>query len=232
MAQRKGRRGSQGVGVCLSTNALVWHEKAAGCQFDAINGRFCTFRLLVETTSLCFVVWCAPTSDANPATRRSNLDLLEDLASKCKKGELLLIMADANAAIGPHSDQDRVCGPYSAPLENIPGTHLRTLLAMNALYAPVTYYLKAMRGTWFHPLYDQLSQCDHAFLRWRDRSFIRKAWNAVMLASADHCPLHIQLLLKKMKKPTATANSRKKCMFLYQKTPKATSECPFGHLDG
>ena len=45
MAQRKGRRGSQGVGVCLSKNALRWFE-AGGCQFAAINGRFCSFRLL------------------------------------------------------------------------------------------------------------------------------------------------------------------------------------------
>jgi hypothetical protein len=29
-----------------------------------------------------------------------------------------------------------------------------------------------------------------------------------------------------------TVNSRKKCMFLYQNTPKAISEYPFGHLDG
>jgi hypothetical protein len=29
-----------------------------------------------------------------------------------------------------------------------------------------------------------------------------------------------------------TVNSRKKCMFLCQNTPKAISECPFGHLDG
>jgi hypothetical protein len=33
-------------------------------------------------------------------------------------------------------------------------------------------------------------------------------------------------------KLSCTVNSRKKCMFLHQNTPKATSECPFGHLDG
>jgi hypothetical protein len=32
--------------------------------------------------------------------------------------------------------------------------------------------------------------------------------------------------------PGITVNSRKKCMFLHQNTPKAISECPFGHLDG
>ena len=203
MAQRKGRRGSQGVGACLSKNALGWFE-AGGCQFAAINGRFCSFRLLIGTTSLCFIVWCAPTSDAVPATRRNNLDHLEDLVGKCRQDEALIIMTDANAAIGPHSDQDQARGPFSAPHQNTPGTHLRTLLAMNALCAPVTYFPQVTHGTWFHPLYNQLHQCDHVFLRWKDRHVVRKVWNAAMLTSTDHCSVRADLFLKKWKKPTST----------------------------
>jgi hypothetical protein len=138
MVQPKRGRGTQGVGVCLSQKAAAWHE-AAGPRFVAINSRFATFRTLIGTTTLYFIVWHAPTSDATPAARQSNLDLLSDLTDKCGANEILLVMTDANAAIGPSSDQGRVCGPHSSPHESIPGTHLRTLLAMHGLCAPVTH---------------------------------------------------------------------------------------------
>jgi hypothetical protein len=61
-----------------------------------------------------------------------------------------------------------------------------------------------MHGTWFHPLCNQLHQCDHIFLRWKDRHVVREVWGAAMLTNTDHCSVRADLFLKKWKKPTAT----------------------------
>jgi hypothetical protein len=201
-------RGTQGVGVCLSQKAVLWYE-AAGSRFVPINSRFATFRLLIGTTTFYFIVWHAPTSAATPAIRQSNLDLLSDLTDKCGANETLIIMTEANAAIGPSSDQDRVCGPHSSPHENIPGTHLRTMLAMHGLYAPVTYYPQKILGSWIHPHYNGLYQCDHAFLKWDDRRVVKKVWNAAMLTHSDHCSLRLDVLIRKWKKPPSTLREKK-----------------------
>ena len=140
--QRRRGRGTQGAGVCLSKNALLWHE-AAGSRFIAVNGRFCAFRLLIGTSKLCSVVWCAPTSDATTIACQNNLNLLAELTEKCGPEEMLFIVTDANAATGPSSDQDRVVGPFSSPHENAPGTHLRTLLANNARSLRTRHLLSA-----------------------------------------------------------------------------------------
>jgi hypothetical protein len=169
--QTNSRRGTQGVGVCFSKKAVLWFE-AAGSQCIPINGRFCSFRLFISTMRLHFIVWCAPTSDAPAAVRQSNLDLLADLADKCEAEEIMIIMTDANAAIGPSSDQDRVCGPFSSPHENVPGTHLRKMLAMHELYAPVTCFPQRVQGSWIHPHYNGLCQCDYAYLRWKNKGVV------------------------------------------------------------
>ena len=208
VSQQKRGRGSQGVGVCLSKNALLWYE-AAGSRFIAINGRFCTFRLLVGALNLYFIVWYAPTSDATTADRNNNLHQLAELAEKCGPEEILFVMADANAAIGPPSDHDKVVGPFSSPHENVPGTHLRTLLAMHSLYAPVTYFPQRIEGTWIHPHYNSLYQCDHIFMKWKDRCMVKKAWNAAMLTHTDHCSLRMDVMTKKWRKPQATLRAQR-----------------------
>jgi hypothetical protein len=226
MVQPKRGRGTQGVGVCLSQKAVVWYE-AAGSRFVAINSRFATFRLLVGTTTLYFIAWYAPTSDATPAARQNNLDLLSELTDKCGANEILLIITDANAAIGPSSEQDRVCGPHSSPHENIPGTHLRTLLAMHDLYAPITCYPQKIQGSWIHPHYNGLYQCDHAFLRWQDRGIVIKAWDAAMPTHTDHCSLRLDVVIRKWKKPPTTLRD-KKSKLDFQKLfhPSKTSTTP------
>jgi len=145
-----------GVGVCLSKRAVSWYE-AAGSTFVPLCGRFCTFNLLIGNSKLHFIVWCAPTTGHAATERQNSLDKLDGLINDCPNNHLLIVMGDANAAIGPYSPLDNVCGKLGNPAENGPGINLRALLAMQNPYetcaplSPDTRKLLQAHGTIHNP---------------------------------------------------------------------------------
>jgi hypothetical protein len=197
-----------GVGVCLSKRAVSWYE-AAGSTFVPLCGRFCTFNLLIGNSMLHFIVWYAPTTGHTATERQNSLDKLDGLINDCPNNHLLIVMGDANAAIGPYSPLDNVCGKLGNPAENGPGINLRALLAMQNLYAPVTRYTQTITGTWHHPQSNTLHQCDNIFLRWDDRRAVRKCWNSMMLTSTNHYSMRLQIDLSKIPPPPKTLRSQR-----------------------
>ena len=118
-------------------------------------------------------------------------------------------MCDANAAIGGYDTADNVCGKFGNSRQDTPGLRLRQLLAMYEFCAPVTWTKQSLSGTWMHPRYLSLHQCDNIFVKNEQRHLVNKCWNSDMLTRSDHMSMRVNYDLQRIPLPKRTTRSKR-----------------------
>jgi hypothetical protein len=203
MKERSCNRGSGGVGIILSpTAAKAWED--GGSEVKHYGTRIVAVKLLLadeknRPVTLVLVAAYSPIGAAGQEERADffrNLDICE---KACKQGEILLIGADANAAIGTNEspeeeNEDKVLGPHGIKHTNNAGRVWQQFLGLRQLCAASTFFKKPVYGTWIHPYYKRRYQIDHFFVRRIDLKRVRDSGRVARLSGgSDHDPIQIKL---------------------------------------
>jgi len=199
-------RGSQGVGIFLSPEAVQAWERA-GAQNLAYGERLLATRVHLtdakgKLVKLVLASGYAPSflshqkSDAALESYYREADrLVQDVAAD----EILVWGADTNASLG-HSAragaaEGRVTGSFGNPHRNHAGAQLRRFCASNDLCAASTFFQKRRYDTWRHPRSKRMYQLDHFLV---PRTHLKRVADCFRPAlnqgpDSDHMPVVLRL---------------------------------------
>jgi hypothetical protein len=231
------RRGSLGVAILLSKEAKeAW--KAAGSQIMRYGLRVMATRLRVRgwqkdvELTIFLVSSYSPVGDAPQEEREEYFVNLQQAYDDCGASEILVCGMDANGSVGrrsihddPHQPgRDQVRGPYGLVHENKAGQELCTMLGMNEMCLPSTFFRKKVFGSWTHPGSRREHQLDHFTVKQKDLKRVRNAGRVGLRGkNSDHFAVRLELELatyKKQAEPqkridrSALQNSSTRVLFL------------------
>jgi hypothetical protein len=147
----------------------------------------------------------APVSCAPQDEREQYAEDLQRCISTCGRDDILVISMDANASPGVrsrHDDahvpgRDQVRGPYGMPHENGAGKELCTLLGLNELCLPATYFKKKHYATWRSPCSKKWHQLDHFAVAQRDLKRVADAGRVGLPGKeSDHFAVSLRLRVR------------------------------------
>ena len=186
------------------TKKMASAFERGGKQVKRYSSRLATIRIPLVSNKNLYIVNCHfPDSGQTKARQRAFHLQYEAALNAQKHGDILLALGDYNAALGIGEGGEKdVCGPFGIPHTNPAGEEVKTIAGMNQMKDLITYEEQEFYGTWVHPQSKLWHQCDHMFMKERDRYLVKKCINAPMLCVSDHFSLrlHLQLETKKMKK--------------------------------
>lgn len=220
-AQKLCKRGSLGVGILLSKLAVQAWE-AAGSQVLRFGLRVLATRLHVSDprgveVTIFLVSAYAPVSSAPAAERAAYAQCLQECIDTCAKSEVLVVSMDANASPGvrsrhddPHAaGRDQVRGPHGTPHENTAGRELCTLLGLNELCLPATYFKKQHYVTWRNPCSKKWHQLDHFAVAQRDLKRVADAGRVGLPGKdSDHFAVSLRLRVRARLKSQRTVGPK------------------------
>ena len=208
--QLKGKRGSQGVGIVLSSAAVdCW--KQGGCEVhEDLGARVIAARLVAKDkddkeVGIFLVSAYAPVSTASEEEWQEYYDRLQECIDRRRSQDILLIGSDCNSSIGTSlTRESTVVGTYGLKHLNQSGRRLINFLAVNNMSAVSTYFPKKNYGTWRHPRSKFLHQLDHFFTKLGSRKTVIDAGITAPVLYSDHlpirCKIRLQIKLKKKSK--------------------------------
>ncbi len=144
----------------------------------------------------------APVSSAPAAERGAYARCLQECIDTCAKGEVIVVSMDANASPGvrsrhddPHAaGWDQVRGPHGMSHENTAGRELCTLLGLNELCLPATYFKKQHYATWRSSCSKMWHQLDHFVVAQCDLKRVTDAGTALLPHSYHYPPFTTKLI--------------------------------------
>ena len=199
-------RGSQGVGIVLST-AASYSWRAAGSEIhNKYGGRVIAVRLLVQDSQcrnlyLFLVSAYAPVGNADQSIWEEYLRNLDNCINQKRTNDILIIGSDTNSSMG--CSNDNTClGAFGISYVNECGRRFASYLAINNLIAATTCFRKKSYGTWIHPRSKSVHQIDHFLTESNTMCRISDAGVTAPLLDSDHraikCKVRIMLRLKKI----------------------------------
>ena len=203
--EENSNRGSQGVGIALSSHAThAW--RAAGSELhNKFGGRVIAIRLLVRDSEgkdlyLFLVSAYAPVGNADQKEWDEYRRTLDNCIAHKRKEDVLVIGTDTNSSMGC-SNENMCTGNFGISHVNESGRRFASYLTINHLIAVTTCFRKRSYGTWIHPRSKNVHQIDH-FLSERERlCLISDAGVTGPLIDSDHravkCKVRIMRRLKK-----------------------------------
>ncbi|XP_066923905.1 uncharacterized protein [Clytia hemisphaerica] len=204
-------RGSEGVGIVLSTKAVdCW--KAAGCEIHRISSRVIAVRLLLtdrhaNDVGVFVISSYAPIGMASDIEWENFFDGLDDCISKKKPKDILVIGSDTNSSMGCNAqlNEDYPIGKFGIEHINDSGRRFSSYLAINNLLAATTCFRKNSYATWTHPRSKLKHQIDHFIVQKENFKFVMDAGVTEPLIDSDHiaikCKLRFIIRLKKKSVP-------------------------------
>jgi hypothetical protein len=217
------KRGSLGVAIVLGPEARRCWEKA-GSQQLYFGERILATRLTIEvarekTKTIFLVSAYAPVGAAEKEVRQEYAANFQQCIDACGKKEILVMGTDANASVGVrHSDndsykagRDQVRGPFGIKHQNKAGREMLSILGVNQLCLPQTFFRKARYDTWTNPCNNLGHQLDHLIVRQADFKCVRDAGRyGIQGKDSDHYPTRIKIAIncRLKKKPTPTKRTR------------------------
>lgn len=146
--QLRGKRGSQGVGIVLSSAAVdCW--KLGGCELhEDLGARVIAARLVAKDkdnkdVGIFLVSAYAPVSTASDEEWQDYYERLQECIDRRRPQDILLIGSDCNSSIGTSlSKESTVVGSFGLQHMNQSGRRLINFLAVNNMSAVSTYFPK------------------------------------------------------------------------------------------
>jgi hypothetical protein len=227
--QKLCKRGSLGVSIVLSKDARkAWEQTGSKVLYYGLRIIAIRLKLVSKAgrvgTEIYLVSAYAPDSGKTQLEKDEYNIQLQLCLDNCKEHEVLVIGADTNSSVGVRSkhnnpyvaDSDRVRGSFGIAHENKAGQELTTILGINELCLPTTFFKKKVYGTWIHPCSKNVHQLDHFIVKQADLKRIQDAGRCGMNMNTDHYPLMMKLVVYKNRKrnlknlkPTFAAESTK-----------------------
>ena len=208
--EQRSNRGSQGVGIALSPQAVdAW--RAAGCELhDDLGARVIAVRLLMrdkegKDIGIFLVSAYAPIGIADENLWENFFNSLDTCVARKHNGDILVIGADTNSSMGCSGSAETgnraTLGRFGLEHTNDSGRRFASYLAINNMLALTTCFKKKNYGTWIHPRSKLQHQLDH-FLTIKDNSpSFTDAGVTQSLTDSDHravlCKLRLACRLKK-----------------------------------
>ena len=206
------KRGSQGVAIALSPDAIAAWRAAGSELHNDIGARVIAIRLLVkdhkDNDVFVFLVSAyAPVSTATDVVWDDYYDKLQTCIGRRRTEDILLIGTDSNSSIGrtiytaDNENISRPVGSNGLNHQNQSGRRFRTFLSLNNLRAATTFFRKKNYGTWQHPRSKKLHQLDHFVTNAEMFKCVRDAGITTPVLDSDHralkCILRVQFRLKR-----------------------------------
>ena len=216
------KRGSQGVGIILSSDGVnAW--KAAGSEAHTdLGARVVAIRLLLrdchnKDVGVFLISAYAPIGTAPDVVWDTYFDQLDQCISRSQPHDILIYhWCNINISIGvenaPLGNTECMNRNYNGPLGkfglrhiNNSGLRFRTYLSINEFVAVTTHFKKRNYGTWQHPRSKLLHQIDHFITQ---KSMFHRVLDAGItepILDSDHhaikCKLRVMSRLKKRSEP-------------------------------
>ena len=231
--QLRGKRGSQGVGIVLSSAAVdCW--KLGGCELhEDLGARVIAARLVAKDkdnkdVGIFLVSAYAPVSTASDEEWQDYYERLQECIDRRRPQDILLIGSDCNSSIGTSlSKESTVVGSFGLQHMNQSGRRLINFLAVNNMSAVSTYFPKRNYGTWRHPRSKCLHQLDHFLINLGSRKSVMDAGITSQMLYSDHLPIRCKIRLQlKLKKRSSVQTKFRQLDFSHLKDSSvATNFC-------
>ena len=206
-------RGSQGVGIALSADAVTAWRAAGSVVHNDLGARVMAVRLLTKDSSdkdmyIFLVSAYAPIGSSNQLHWDDFFDCIDICLSRMHHNDTLLIGCDTNSSMGTRTSPresavGNMCsvGCHGISHVNESGRRFLSYLELNNLVTLTTYFQKKNYGTWMHPRSKNLHQIDHFLTRKTDFHRFKDAGVTSPLLDSDHraiqCRLKVVCFLKK-----------------------------------
>ena len=219
-------RGSEGVGIALSTKAVDgW--KAAGCEIHRISSRVMAVRLLLtdrhpNDVGVFVISSYAPIGVASDIEWEIFFDSLDKCISKKKPKDILIIGSDTNSSMGCNTQLNKgyPIGKFGLEHINDSGRRFSSYLAINNLLAATTCFRKNSYATWTHPRSKLKHQIDHFLVQKDNFKFVMDAGVTEPLIDSDHIAIKCKLrLIVRLKKKTTPRQRLVQLDYSRLKTP-------------
>ena len=185
----------QGTGLMMTRKA-----RSALVDWKPVNERLMTARFRGKYTNLSIIVCYAPTNDADPKSKETFYNQLQDTKDKCPRHDVLLIVGDLNAKVGTdNKDYEKFYGKHAIGNMNENGDLLTHFSASNGMVIGGTIFQHKdiHKYTWISPNGIHKNQIDHILinLKWRSSLQDVKVMRSAD-ASTDHYLVMAKLQLK------------------------------------
>jgi hypothetical protein len=177
---------------------------------DFESARVMAVRLVLEDkdgkdVGIHFMPAYAPQGDAPQAEWDNFFADLSACADRRVKGDVIMLSADINGAIGNNNKGGApCCGKWGNPRVNASGERWKRYLLERQMVAVGTWFLKKQGGygTWIHPRTKKLYQHDHFFMLREDMKRVTDCGrDTKMWLDSDHwaikCVLRVKPKLEK-----------------------------------
>ena len=214
-------RGSKGVAIALSPQAVQGWEKGGKVVCDGYGGRVIGVRTVAcdgkgRERGIFLVSAYAPIGAAPQADWDVFFSDLEDCIAKKQNNDILLIGADINSSLGRADNgsddaQDAASSPigsFGLKHRNASGERFYTFLASNGLRALSTFFKKKHYGSWCHPRSKKLHQLDHILVESKDFNNFTDCGRSTQVVSSDHMPVRCKLRLESNLKRAVTDRNK------------------------
>ena len=213
-------RGSQGVGIVLSSAGVEAWKAAGGILHNDLGPRVIATRLLVRDCQkrdvfIFLVSAYAPVGNAMQSEWDSFLDTLDTCLARMEHNDILVIGADTNSSMGVSVPREndrhlKSTGQFGMTHRNAAGERFSSYLSMGNMRAVTTFFKKKNYATWNHPRSKLPHQIDHIITSSKDLVKFTDAGLTDCLVDSDHravkCSLRIMKRLKKQATPREMLN--------------------------
>jgi exonuclease III len=207
-------RGSLGVAIALDPSAKKAWESAGctvlyfGIRIIAVRLKVTSFKGKKKEADIYLVSAYAPDSGKSRQEHDEYNAHLQRCFDSCGDDEVLIMGTDANASVGARSkhddvrapDRDRVRGHFGSSYTNKAGKELHSLLGINGMCLPSTFFEKREYHTWYNPNSRKGHQIDHFVVKQADAKRVRDAGKVGMHMATDHYPLLLKIRICKVRK--------------------------------
>ena len=152
-------RAAYGAAICLSPKASrAW--KNSGSIWEAISSRIVTVRIRCRPIPITIIAVYAPVNPSNGSKAENEAcdefyQALQSSIDKTDKGDIILLMGDFNARVGPEqaSSPHSAIGKHAIDKQNQNGRRLVDFCLLNEFIVTNTFFphKKVHRTTWMHP---------------------------------------------------------------------------------
>ena len=219
---QQSRRGSQGVGIVLSSAAQSAWRKANNEEHRDLGARGMAVRLLVRapdgTKQGMFIISAyAPIGCSSQLEWDDFFAMLDVLTARKRAGDVLIIGIDSNSSLGVRSDATdddmqvdhrfSPVGKFGLSHVNDSGRRFHNYLATREFAAASTWFRKRSYGTWIHPRSGLQHQVDHFICEQSERKRITDCGSNRPLLGSDHRGVALRIDLSSRVKKTSDARS-------------------------
>ena len=213
---------------CQRGVGFVLDKEASGrvISVEQCSDRLAMIKVRAEPVDMVLIQVYMPTTDHDDEEVEKMYDQLDEILSKVKGTENVIIMGDWNAVVGEGRDGQEI-GEFGLGNRNDRGERLVEFCKRNKLVVTNTWYQqeKRRRYTWKKPGDTGRFQIDYILVRQRYRNSVKSAWS---YPGADIYSDHSLVAMKmnvKLKKLERSRKQRKWVMDKFKVKAVVFSKC-------